>query len=136
MNLSFLIGGLILIVSTIISKIISENSIKLLDSEQKVKVVDTFSNMRKYYSIPGIVLLFGFLLFFDYLVVHISGIMILTILLVIIFSHYSITTFYIFKKLKLLNLPDAYLKKQYLSRTIDIVGVMFLFGIVISPIFI
>jgi hypothetical protein len=99
-----------------ISRFVSEKALKILDNEEKAKLLDSFSNFRKYSQIPVIVV------FILYLIINyinppfadIAFIFLISIFLIFMF----LTHFLINKKLSSMNLPKAYIKKFNIARHI------------------
>ena len=120
MPLSLIIGIFLLVALIVASRFISENALKLLSENEKAKILDSFSNFRKYNQIP-VLIIFALVLLIEYLEPEYSvKIFITLMILFIVFmvvSHLLIT-----KKLNNLNLPRDYRKKYDISRIVYFSG--------------
>ena len=106
---------------------------KILSSDEKARLLDGFSNMRKYYLIPIILLIGVFFLINEFFPeLHFYTFIIYLILLIIFIIITSIITF---KKLILLKLPNAYIKKFTCSRILQYAGIVILFSSIIIDVF-
>ena len=129
MNIPYIIGLIVFFVLLVASRFLNEKALKILSSEEKVKLLDGFSNMRKYNLIPIIVFIGIYFLmnkYFPqlYLVIFISyfGLLIIFVIL---------TSIITFKKLHKLELPKNYIKKYIFSMIIQYIGITILFTSII-----
>lgn len=123
------IGFVILLCCVTLSRVISEKGLRKLSAEQKVRLLDSFSKMRMYYTIPLIVLL-GVFFFLEYQFKELSfywfwGFMVLII------AFQLAMTYVIVKKLKSINMPLEYIRKAIFARWIIFAGLIVLIGMIV-----
>ncbi len=115
------LGFVALLICVFISHLISEKAFKALNDEEKIKLMDAFSGVRKWKLAPLIIVLLLFALS-DQLdgplatSIGITGFV--SILVYLLFMHLLIR-----KKLKALALPIDYGKKVMIARCISYAGI-------------
>jgi hypothetical protein len=129
MNLFYIIGIVIFLLLIVVSRFLNERAIRTLNSEEKVKLIDSFSNMRKYNLIPIIVLIGLFFFLTSYFPEFYLTIIISYFGLLIIFV--IITSLRTFKKLHKLELPAIYIKRYIVSMIVQYFGLSILFTSII-----
>ena len=128
-----ILGIIVLFACYALSRFISEKGLKTLNSEQKVALVDEFSNQRKYSFIPIAIILVAYLIIIQLQSEHITFYYFLFLLALIIIL--AIMHFITSKKLHKLNLPKSYLKFYTVSRIVNYFGLgIFLGAIIIGTI--
>ncbi len=128
----FIISIVVLCVCIVISRIMSEKGLKTLSPEQKVSLLDEFSNQRKYSFIPIILILIVYIV-----VVHFFPEQSVTLYLVFIFcllAYLVIMNIVTSKKLKKLGLPKSCLKLYLASRFVYYFGLVIFLGSIIIDI--
>ena len=129
------IFGLVLFISAyIISRIISESSLRKLSIEQKAILLDAFSSYRIYSLIGVFVIVVSYLLASYFLWQYdrfVTPFFFGLIILVLIFN-----SIFAYNKLRTLDLPGGYLRTFWLSAVIQYIGVIFLFVPTLSKYFI
>jgi hypothetical protein len=126
--------GLIVFVSAyVISRIIGEGALRKLSVEQKAALLDAFSAYRIYSLITVMAIFVGYIFSVYFLSRYDYFINAFFFGLIICLMLYN--TFFAYKKLYRLNLPDGYVKSFWLSTIIQYVGVLFLFVAVIGRFF-
>lgn len=117
--------GLIVFISAyIISRIISEGSLRKLSIEQKGMLLDAFSGYRIYSLVAVFIVVVSYLLstyFFwqyDKFLTPFFFSLILAVLL--------LNSLFAYRKLRTLSLPGSYLKTFWLSAIIQYIGLIFL----------
>lgn len=118
---------LVLIVSVIASRIVSERALKQLGNDEKGRLLDSFSGYRLYNTIVILGLLVAYFAATNYFPQSFS---MLTLIFIILFFTASATISVLsYKKLKALDMPESYIKSFLVSMTIQYAGV----GIVFLP---
>ena len=123
------IGFIILLCYVALSRVISEKGLRRLQAEQKVKLLDSFSKMRMYYTIPPIVLL-GFFFFLIYRFKELSFYWFWGFIVLII-AFQLVMTYIIVKKLKSIDMPLEYIRKAIFARWIIFAGLIILIGMIV-----
>ena len=119
------ISFLILIVAVVASRIVSERNLKQLSTEEKGKLLDSFSSYRLYNTVVILGLVVVYYAVTSYFPQSYST---LTVIFVILFFTISGTiTFLSYQKLKNLNMPQSYIKGFLLSLGIQYAGVIAVF---------
>lgn len=121
----FLLVIVVVFATIVISRIISERALKHLSSEDKARLLDSFSGYRIFNS----ALLLGILIIWIVAINHLphwrSA---LTIIFVLSFLGASAAISVLsYRKMKGLNLPASYIKSYLLSLAIQYLGVGFVF---------
>lgn len=120
MNDLFLIGVFLLCLCIVISRVLSEKGLKILSDDQKVALLDAFSNMRKYGFIP-LVFLFVIFIMADRTYHRLNSIAYFFFIGLLI-TYFIIIQIITSRKLGKLNLPKSYLKIYLTSRIIYYFG--------------
>ncbi len=116
---------LILIVAVVASRIVSERNLKQLSTEEKGKLLDSFSSYRLYNTVVILGLVVAYFAATSYFPQSYST---LTLIFVILFFTISGTiTVLSYQKLKNLNMPQSYIKGFLLSLGIQYTGVIAVF---------
>lgn len=121
------------LISSLISNNINEKAIKSLDSKEKLRIHDGFSNMRKYNLIPLILLVGAFFLInniFPQLLLYTFSIYFILLIIFLIISN-----IYIFKKLNTMHLPKEYINNFMLSKVMQYIGIIILFTAIVFDVF-
>jgi len=109
---------MVLLVSILVSRIISERALKKLNSEEKIKLFDAFSNMRMYSMMPLVMLILMLFMF-----KHVYFLFAPAIL-----AYMLILNIFIFRKLKRIDIPKNIVGHFMFARSIAFVGFLaFLF---------
>lgn len=114
----------------ILSRVINERGLKMLNADEKARLLDGFSKTRLFSSVAVIVVL-GVLILSDKLIQSLPAGFSLAFPLAII-SVLLTLNFIGYKKLKTLDLPKEYVKNYLLSVFFQLIGIIFLF----APVFI
>jgi hypothetical protein len=133
MDSLFNLGIIVMLICIVLSRIISEKAHKNLTSEQKVSLIDSFSEMRKYNLLPLAVIFIVFI-FAKYLKPAL-GMSFYIIFLIAILSFLVGLQIIVFRKLKRLEMPKSYTKIYVLSKIIVLSGFTFWIGTMIYPLF-
>ena len=123
------IGFIILFCCVALSRVVSEKGLRKLSAEQKVRLLDSFSKMRMYYTIPLIVLL-GIFFFLEYQFKELSFYWFWGFIVIIIAFQLT-TTYVIVKKLKSINMSLEYIRKAIFARWIIFAGLIVLIGMIV-----
>ena len=116
---------LILIIAVVASRIVSERNLKQLSTEEKGKLLDSFSGYRLYNTVVILGLVVAYFAATSYFPQSYST---LTLIFVILFFTISGTiTVLSYQKLKNLNMPQSYIKGFLLSLGIQYAGVVAVF---------
>lgn len=114
----------------ILSRIINERGLKMLNADEKARLLDGFSKFRLFSSVAIIVVL-GVLILSDRFIQNLPAgfslafpFAIISVLLTLNFIGY--------KKLSTLDLPKEYVRNYLFSIFIQLIGIVFLF----APVFI
>jgi hypothetical protein len=120
-----LFGVFAFIVAYFISRVISERALKRLTTEEKAKLLDAFSGYR-IFNMVIILSLFLLVLAGDRLLPELRSTLWLafTVLLALILVTISSLSY---RKLKNLDMPTPYSKSFLVSRSIQYMGILFLF---------
>lgn len=120
MSVYIIIGVLGLLAGVMISRILNEKALKTITSDEKVKLIDGFSKLRKYNLIPIIILIgtFFILSYFlkEYTIVISIGCFILLALDIVV------TSIYTYKKLKEFEMPKEYFSYYNIARILSYLG--------------
>jgi hypothetical protein len=121
-----LLGIVILFAAIVISRVISERALKQLKSEDKARLLDSFS----IYRIANIALLLGIMIAWFVAIRFLpQWHSTFTVIFVISFLGVSIVISALsYRKMKDLNLPAGYIKSYSLSLVIQYLGVAFVFA--------
>jgi hypothetical protein len=121
-----LLGIVILFAAIVISRVISERALKQLTTEDKARLLDSFS----VYRIANIALLLGIMIVWFVAIRFLpQWNSTLTIIFVVSFLGVSIVISVLsYRKMKGLNLPASYIKNYLLSLAIQYFGVAFVFA--------
>ncbi|MEZ5426281.1 MAG: hypothetical protein R2747_08455 [Pyrinomonadaceae bacterium] len=111
-------------IAYIISRFINERGLKMLDDEEKARLVDAFSGYRIYSSLAIVVVVAVFLLAGQF----ISGSSWWAAFPLILLSVLFVLTFLSFKKLRSLNLPRAFINNHFFSLSVQYLGIFILFA--------
>jgi hypothetical protein len=128
-----ILGFIVFFCAYVISRVINENNLKKLNSEEKARLIDAFSNYRIYSLVTVVVVVIVFFIgnsafpqFNFILTAAFFAVLLLTTIVNSIFIH---------KKLSSLNLPAGYIKTYWLSSLLQYFGVIFLFATILSRYF-
>lgn len=120
MEPNHLVGLSVLFISILVNRLFSEKSMKLLNSDEKVGLIDTFSSFRKVNIITMVVVViiyFGGIYLFPQF-----HLFFLIALIVLVLASFIVVTFYVVDKLKSINIPGAYIKNYLIGRGILALG--------------
>ncbi len=123
-------GLAVFAVSYILSRIINERGLKMLNAEEKARLIDGFSTYRVFSSVAVIVVL-ALLIVSERFLKQLPPEYNLAFPLAILSVLFSLN-FIGYKKLTTLNLPGQYLKIYLVSIFVQFFGILFLF----APVFI
>jgi len=126
---SFEIGIIVLLIFMFVGRWMGANALKELSIEQKIKLLETFTSYRKYVLIPVVVVI-GLFLFglemFPHQRIMLMVFYFVSLVLVLMFSN-----FYIFRQLKEVDLPQSYLKRFWISRSLIYSGLGLFLGLTV-----
>ena len=125
------VGIIILLLCIALSRIISERAIKFLSPEEKVILVDSFSNFRTYNLLPLVVIFIAFISA-NYLMPSL-GVSLYIIFLFVTLVFLMVLQILIFRKLVALKMPAVYTKTYVFSKAIVIAGFACWIGITAYP---
>ncbi|MBN1499422.1 MAG: hypothetical protein JW982_04675 [Spirochaetes bacterium] len=117
-----LIGILILFAAVILSRMISERANRYISNDEKIKFVDSFSNIRKYSLIPLAIILVLFFITYRYLQKYQAVMLVIYFSLLI--SYVVILNLWIYFRLKKIEINRMYLRQYLISRAIPLVGII------------
>ncbi len=116
---------LILIVSVVVSRIVSERALKQLSTEEKGTLLESFSSYRLYNTVVILGLVVAYIAATNYYPRSYST---LTLIFIILFFTISGTVSVLsYQKLRNLNMPSGYIKSFLISLTIQYAGVAAIF---------
>jgi hypothetical protein len=116
---------LILIVSIVASRIVSERALRQLSTDEKGTLLDSFSSYRLYNTVVILGLVVAYLVAMNY---YPQSYSMLTLIFIILFFTISGTiTALSYQKLKSIGMPDSYIKSFLISLGIQYVGVAAVF---------
>ena len=122
---NFTIYFLIFFATIIVSRIISERALKQLNTEEKGRLLDSFSSYRLYNTYVSFGLVIAYFVLADYFW---QGSATLILVFIILFVAVSTTiTVLSYQKLKGLNMPQSYNKSFLLRVGIQYVGLAAIF---------
>jgi len=113
MSTSFIITFIIILLPVLISRFLLEKALKNLDPEMKVKLLDAFSNQRKYSGLIMLPLLVGYFLLLRFLPQY--SLITITVFGISFIFYFVISRVLNYRKVVKLGLPEEYLKIQRLS---------------------
>jgi TRAP-type uncharacterized transport system fused permease subunit len=119
------IGVISFLALIFLSRFYHEKGMSALNPDEKVKLLDSFSNMRKYYLIPIMFLIGVFYVVKPYLSEHYLVSFFTLLAAILIFA--LIVSIVSYRKVKRLSLNKEYMKHYYISRAILYIGVIILF---------
>ncbi|MCO4294098.1 hypothetical protein NF867_14640 [Solitalea sp. MAHUQ-68] len=124
----FMIAIVLLLVTTFISRTISEKATKKLDQIKKAELIDLFSNGRIYAFgiLIGIVVLFFLSTKFNLLDPLIAYIIYIVSILVFLI----VTSIISYRKLKANDFPGTYIKSYLLSTSLRFIGFVIFFTMI------
>ena len=128
--MTFETAFILFLVAVVVSRIISRQALKELSSEEKAALLDAFSGMQAYSLVPLIVLLALYFGLFQFTSVSVFAITVGYFALLVAYAIWSY--WFTRRKLATLDLPDSYLRKHGMARTIQYVGLGVFFAVAIS----
>ena len=131
MDTLFIIGLVAFLVCLVASRLISEGSFKRLTSDQKLALMDAFSNMRMYSLVPILAVFLVFLLAV-FLEPSFNSLFLVPFL-VFILIFVTALQILVFLKLKILELPPRYKTQFILSKIVSVSGFALWIGTMIYP---
>ena len=118
-------GFIALFVAVIVSRIINERGYRVLNDEEKIRLMDGFSKTRAYSMIPLLVLIGGYYLLMTKTNIDKSilsfgyfGLLIAFVVVRSVMNH---------KKLASMKLPEIYRRHFTISQVVSLVGVAWFF---------
>lgn len=123
-----MLGFVGLLVSVFVSRFVGEKANKKLDPEKRLQLMDLFSKDRVLYFgiLIAIIVLYFAVLKFELL--DASASMILYI--VAFFAYMAITTALAYKKLKVNDFPQDYIRSYLTSTLIRVIGLVVFFALI------
>ena len=113
------------------ARMLSERAVMGLSAEQKVSILEGFSRYRAFWGIPSVVLALvavGAMMHFGEHVVHIAIAEVVCLLALTVGSHVLVV-----RKLQALAVPDAYMRRYLVVRTLTHAGALVLFASLMYP---
>lgn len=120
MSNEVILSFILIFVPIFISRYLMEKALKELDAEMKVKLLDAFSNQRKYNGfilLPVIIIYFVLLKTmpeYSMLVIGIFGLAFIV--------YYALSRILAYRKMVMLQVPENYLKKYKISTWLVALG--------------
>ena len=122
---NFTIYFLIFFATIIVSRIVGERALKQLDTEEKGRLLDSFSSYRLYNTYVSFGLIIAYFVLADYFW---QGSATLILVFIVLFFTVSATiTVLSYRKLKSLNMPQSYNKSYLLRVGIQYAGLAVIF---------
>lgn len=119
-----LLGGIL------ISRMMSERALQELYPEQKVQILDSFSDLRKYAMIPFIVLIVAYFLLMAYLPHY--GIIWIGLMVVAFISIQIGMTRKVIKRLRELHMPEGYTRTFLRSRMVVLASFLLMLLVLVA----
>ena len=116
---------LILIVTIVISRIVGERALKQLSTEEKGRLLESFSSYRLYNTYVSLALVVAYFVLADY--VWQSSATLALIFIILFFAISGTISVLSYRKLKSLNLPDSYTNSYLLRVGIQYIGLAAIF---------
>jgi len=113
MSTPVIVTFLIVFIPVLISRYLHEQALKDLDPEMKLKLLDAFSNQRKYSGIVMLPLFIGYFLLLQFLPRY--SIITISVFGVSFLIYFIASRIMNYRKLQKLGAPDDYLKVQRVS---------------------
>jgi len=122
---NFTLYFLILIVSVVVSRIVSERALRQLSTEEKGTLLESFSSYRLYNTVVILGLVVAYIAATNY---YPRSYSMLTLIFIILFFTISGTVSVLsYQKLRNLNMPSGYIKSFLISLAIQYAGVAAIF---------
>ncbi|OGY87707.1 MAG: hypothetical protein A2233_02045 [Candidatus Kerfeldbacteria bacterium RIFOXYA2_FULL_38_24] len=113
------IGLISFLICLFLGRFLNEKALQVLNKDEKIKLMDGFSKMRKYNLIP-IIIFTILIILLGRTLQPVTNFIIFILLWIILIA---VTHMFLFSKLKSLQLSDKYIKKIVLAQIIKFLGV-------------
>lgn len=128
--MTFEIAFVVLLVTVVLGRIISEKALRSLSAEQKASLVDAFSRQRAYGLIPLVMLIAGYFALLNYATVSPR---LISIAYWLALLAYLVWNFWFTRaRLATLHLPPSFLTQFGIARAVQYIGVGVLLAAVIG----
>ncbi len=124
---SYFIGIFIVLIGIVTSRIITERGVRHLSTEEKGRVVETFSSFRIWNLLP-LILVLGAYVFMRSDITQSTSLY--NGLLVLLFIIALLSKLYIARRLRALDLPQSYLRMQMIGQMVSL-GALVVFFVLI-----
>jgi uncharacterized membrane protein len=125
-----IIGFVAFISAYIAGRIISERALKLLNQQEQAKLLQGFSKYR-IFSLVGVIILVVAHYALQSLMPN-SYFATMPVFIGVLVLYLLVNSFYAYKKLKGLEMPDKYINQFLLSTLIQYVGIFVFFGFLLN----
>lgn len=125
-----IIGFVAFIIAYIAGRIISERALKLLNENERLKLLQGFSKYR-IFSLVGVIILVVMHYALQSLMPN-SYVASMPVFVGVLVLYLLLSSIYAYKKLKNLEMPDNYINQFLLSTLVQYIGLFLFFGFLIN----